>query len=207
MKKGTKKSNIARTEQRTETRLGKVLQYSLCRKTCVETLSHLRNLHKNCSIPLKKAILWSKINLLQELNTRQHMQLHEFYDKYLGMLPAEYHPKYSIKKGGVKSFVDSILSEHTGLPILIVNFHNGRRHVILFELVANNSNKMVAQLSVLDSVLQKMAEENTEGTMLDTLSNYLPELFELVDSTRERGIILCILSLLFPSTSLRYHLG
>ena len=80
-------SNKTRDFERDISRLGNIFEYSLCRKSYHECLEHLYTLESGSKDFARRAIISSKINLLQELKIRKHMPLNECHDEYLGDCP------------------------------------------------------------------------------------------------------------------------
>ena len=80
---------------------------------------------------------------------------------------------------------------------------------MLFDFVAKcEQEKVISQLASLDNVLSKNYKQRDEqNNKIHTLSKYLPHIMELVDSSRERGLILSICSLLFLCSSISNYFG
>lgn len=205
MTEGNKNRDI----QREVSRIGDTFQLSLIKKSYSSCIDSLQKSANETLDDRNKAILLSKINLLHGLNFRKSMSLEECYEEYLGMIPREFHPNYTLGFSGRQAFVDSILSAKSGIPILIVNSSFGRG-ILLFDLVAKcEQEKVISQLISLDNILSKHYKQilDEQNNNILTLSKYLPHIMELVDSSRERGLILSICSLLFSSSSIRNYLG
>ena len=205
-------TNLSRSNTRKTSRLGEIFQLSLCRKSYEKCVEHLNTQINKSTSDSAKAKLYSKLNLLHELKLKGNISLQECYEEYLGMIPINYHPNYTLRKDAVNAFVDSLLLENQGLPVLIVNFTNRNREIVLFDSVANvsidNQETLISHLGVLDKIISKQQTNLKEQFhRINTLAEFLPELVQLADSTRERGVILTILSLIFSSTSLRLYIG
>ncbi|CAC5380058.1 unnamed protein product [Mytilus coruscus] len=201
--------NKHRDIQREVSRIGDTFQLSLIKKSYSSCIDSLQKSANETLDDRNKAISLSKINLLYELNFRKSMSLEECYEEYLGMIPRELHPNYNLGFSGRQAFVDSILSAKSGIPILIVNSSFGR-DILLFDLAAKcEQEKVISQLISLDNILSKNYKQilDEQNNNILTLSKYLPHIMELVDSSRERGLILSICSLLFSSSSIRNYLG
>ena len=80
------------------------------------------------------AELYSKLHLLEELAVAKHTPPRQAFQEYLGMLPVKYHPTRNVSLSQ-QTFVDSILHDDRGLPVLILQLEN-QQHLILLSVLA-----------------------------------------------------------------------
>ena len=182
------------------TRLGKLFQASLCEQSVVECRTCLLK-RRDVSTSVKLKACWnSKIYLLDELACVKSMPVHMAYDEYLGHLQPEFQPAYRDTFNGVHAFLDSLIKVDGGLPVLIINCPNGERYIMLYEYVGQCHT--LDTLQAVDQIVSGNLGICSEYPAPDTLHQHFKSLMNLLISARERAVVICMLSLIYSSTSL-----
>ncbi len=199
--------NISRERIRESTSSG-TFRISECPYTAETCKVLLQDSAVKSSSAKVKAQVYSKIALLEHLKIVKYMPLQEAYDEYLGMIPEEFHPSQRVRKLAIQLFLDTIMTEK-GLPVIVVNpfdWSNWEaRYLMLYEEVGKSTN--AESLRHLSKVFEMQSASNTDTDKLDNLAGYFRGLYKLLASTRERAILVTVLSICFSSTSLRSKLN
>ena len=188
----------SRSLSRETSRVGQLFQVSNNEDTLTSAIDRLRKMCEKSTSDRLTAHYRSKINLLKELHIAGYMPLHEAFDEYMGYIPKEFQPIYTLNKNALQVFVDSILSRAGGLPLVIVNCPQGERYITLHQ----DSTKQL--LCVIDAILCRASKQSRT---LDKLAEHWPGLLKLTTSSRERALLVSTLALTHSGTSLRFALN
>ena len=144
-----------------------------------------------------QAELYSKLCLLDELGSVKHMPMRQAFQAYLGMLPKKFHPNITDNICvSQQTFVDSIMNENHGLPVLIVNLDRQQQHLMLFESVGSDA--ITPSLVTLGNLLK-----TDSHSPLEKVAGHFDGLMKLLNSPREVAVLHCALYLMYSGTELR----
>ena len=182
--------------------LGDTFQASMRQLSVEQCKTELAQYIKNASSDKARAMWKSKLNLVNELAIMKTMPIGLAYEEYIGKIPADLVPHYSQKFNAVKAFVRSLLSQHGGLPVLIVNTKAGERFVTIYDHIGNNGN--LVALREIDKIISNRNEKHDQP--LEKLAPHFAALMSLTASAREKSVMIATLAVMFSSTSLRQYL-
>lgn len=190
--------------QRETVKLGKIFQASLYSGTASMCRDMLQKKLMASSSKLVKAQTEAKKYVLDELVHKNHISLDEVYEDYISKIPEQYHPPRKHSHTAMQTFVDMLTNQNTGLPILLVRSKDSSRTVLLFEEIGNERN--YHSMRNLDDILCTNFEDSKHSQLKD-LQNVIKSHFCLLNSAREKAIFVSMLSTIFSTTDLRFHIG
>lgn len=174
---------------------------SLCNKTADERHTELKEAIEQ-SYECSRERLIALYSLLDELVAVNCISFQEAFDQYAGKVP-------SIackldKKEARRQFKQKILSRN-GLPVLFLN-NGGHTFIQLLELPLDN----MSLCRSLDLVLNSHSPSNkghAEERFETELAAHISTLMRLMSSSKDRAILIFVLSSMFSSTQLALMLG
>ena len=190
------------TEVESKNKVGNYVEQSLCTKC----LFYLRSKSKDArrrgntkSADCSEQML----SLLEELQVRKMLPLHESSDYYYAGQKDISDIIYSERKKYRQNFKIKLLDPN-GLPVIIV-IASRQSFVLLLE---DSSNDEGQYAKGIDMMLGKLLESHDLiEKLLSQLSPYFSNAMQLLSTNKDRSIVVFILTQIFSSTSLTNYLG
>ncbi len=177
----------------------KHVRVSMCNKTANKRHIELNKAIEECSASTRETLV-ALSSLLDELVVVSCMSFDQAFEQFAGMIPNV--ACKQDKKESRRLFKDKILSKN-GIPVLFLE-NAGHTFIMLLDLPLDN----ITCCHSLELVLAAASKQDHSGAIFPTeLASCIPMVMKLMSTSKDRAILVFVLSSICSSTKLALTLG
>ena len=178
------------------------IKLSLCNKSVEETRQFLQEKIRNYTIASNKLRFTSLLCLLDELLIFGYRSLHVAFDEYVAKISTVTFRSTKDRQYSRKLFRNTILSK-TGLPVVIIDVRD-KHYLLLLQRPLDNLNVCRCLDEIIESVTTETCDREIPSVSLCSAAPYL---LKLLSTSRDRAIVVFILTSIYSGRTLKSVFG